>query len=62
MATISITIPDLQLPRVIAALCVPAGVPETPADAKAQVIEYVKERVKSYEAVLSKIANDIDVS
>lgn len=62
MATISLTIPDAQLARVVAALCVTAGVPETGANAKAQVAEYVRERVKNYEATLSKTANDIDVS
>jgi len=62
MATITLTIPDPMLARVVTALCIPAGVPETNANAKAQVVEYVKERVKQYEAAHSKIANDIDVS
>jgi len=62
MVTITLTIPDPMLPRVVAALCIPAGVPETNANAKTQVVEYVKERVKNFEAAQSKVANDIDVS
>jgi len=62
MATITLTIPDAMLPRVVTALCVPAGVVESNANAKTQVADYIKERVRIYEAAQSKIINDIDVS
>jgi len=62
MATITLTIPDVMLPRVVTALCLPANVAETNANAKTQVADYIKERVKNYEAAQSKTTNDIDVS
>ena len=50
MATITLTIPDAQLPRVTAALCSAAGIPDTAANAKTAVIEYIKSTVKAVEA------------
>lgn len=52
MAAITLTIPDPQLQRVIAALCAsdPANpVPPTAANAKAVVVKWVLDTVKRYE-------------
>lgn len=73
MAVISLTIPDVQLPRVLAALSTRGGYsatlpngqpnPQTQAQfAKAQIILYVKEIVKQEEAKAAAAVNDIDVS
>lgn len=62
MATITLNIPDAMLPRVTAALCASAGVPDTNANAKAQVVAYIKQVVKNYEADQSAVNNNIDVS
>lgn len=49
MATISITIADADLPRVIHALCVTAGVAETAANARQVVVQRVKDTVLNVE-------------
>lgn len=49
MATITLTIPDAQLPRVRAALCSTAGLPDTNANAKQAVIDWIKATVHSVE-------------
>lgn len=49
MATITLTIPDALLPRVKAALCAHAGLPETNANAKQAVILWVKDTVQTFE-------------
>lgn len=49
MATITLTIDDAVLPRVRAALCAHAGLPESNANAKAAVIAWVKDTVKTAE-------------
>lgn len=49
MASITLTIPDAQLPRVRAALCSAAGLPDTNANAKAAVIIWIKSTVQSVE-------------
>lgn len=49
MATITLTIPDAVLPRVRAALCVKAGLPDTNANAKEAVIMWIKETVQAVE-------------
>ena len=49
MATISLTIPDAQLARVRAALCAQAGLPETNANAKEALIQWVKQVVRGIE-------------
>lgn len=49
MATITLTIPDAQLPRVRAALCLQAGLPDSNANAKQAVIDIVKGIVKAVE-------------
>lgn len=66
MATITLTIPDAVLPRVRAALCTHAGLPDTNANAKQAVIDWVKATVQAveYEAALAERANVVvsDVS
>lgn len=49
MATITLTIPDVSLPRVRAALCLNAGLPDTNANAKQAVVDIVKGIVRSVE-------------
>lgn len=58
MATITLTIPDAALPRVRAALCTHAGLPDTNANAKEAVIMLVKQTVQSveYNAAVSERA------
>ena len=50
MAAISITVPDQVVNRVITALCVQAGTSPSAANAKAQIIQLVKQVVKTYES------------
>jgi len=49
MATITLTIPDAVLPRVRAALCANAGLPDSNANAKEAVIRLVKDTVATVE-------------
>lgn len=49
MATITLTISDAVLPRVRAALCTHAGLPDTNPNAKEAVIRLIKETVQSVE-------------
>lgn len=49
MATITLTISDAVLPRVRAALCANAGLPDTNPNAKEAVIQLVKETVQKVE-------------
>lgn len=49
MATITLTIPDAVLPRVRAALCTHAGLPDTNANAKEAVIMWIKDTVQAVE-------------
>lgn len=49
MASITLTIPDAALPRVRAALCASAGLPDSNANAKEVVVEMVKAVVRSVE-------------
>lgn len=49
MATITLTIPDVQLPRVRAALCAAYGLADTNANAKQAVILAVESIVRSQE-------------
>lgn len=49
MATITLTIPDAVLPRVKAALCAQAGLPETNANAKEAVVRWIKDTVQTAE-------------
>jgi hypothetical protein len=49
VAVLSITIADADLPRVVHALCVTAGVTETVPNAKQVVIQRIKEMVQSVE-------------
>jgi hypothetical protein len=49
MATVTITIPDAQLPRVIEALCVGASLPQSAANARQAVINWVTTTTKEYE-------------
>lgn len=66
MAVIALTIPDAQLPRVIAALCArgatviagqpPVAVPESPANAKAVAVAWIKETVLAFETTAAHAA------
>lgn len=49
MATITLTIPDASLPRVRAALCLTAGLPDTNANAKLALIGIIKDTVRAVE-------------
>lgn len=49
MASITLTIPDAMLPRVRAALCTAAGLPDTNANAKQAVINMIQATVRSVE-------------
>lgn len=54
MAQITLTIPDAQLPRVIAALCatkmtIDGPTPPTGVNAKAILVEWVKQQVANHE-------------
>ena len=49
MATITITIPDAQLQRVINGLCASVGTAATPANAKQVVLTYIKATVLAVE-------------
>lgn len=50
MATISFTVPDAQVPRLIDLLCTPAGLTPSPANAKAVIINHIKALVQNEEA------------
>lgn len=45
MATITLTIPNAAVPRVRAALCAAAQLPETDANAKQAIVDWVKATV-----------------
>jgi hypothetical protein len=66
MATITLTIPDAVLPRVRAALCARAGLPDTNANAKEAVIRWMKDTVSTYEydaemsAYAATVVPDVD--
>lgn len=49
MATVTLSIPDQHLGRVVAALCSHAGSEPTPANAKAAVVAEIKAIVRGYE-------------
>lgn len=49
MATVTLTIPDQYLDRVVTALCAGAGVPATPANAKKALLEFVRTTVRNVE-------------
>lgn len=49
MATVSITIPDAQLTRVVNALCDAAGLSRSSANARAAIIEHIKRTVINVE-------------
>lgn len=49
MASITLTIPDALLPRVRAALCASAGLPDSNPNAKQAVIDWVRVTVRAYE-------------
>lgn len=49
MAVITLTIPDAQLPRVRAALCIQAGLPESNANAKEALVQWIKQVVRGVE-------------
>lgn len=49
MANITLTIPDASLPRVRAALCLTAGLPDTNANAKQALIDIIKDTVRAVE-------------
>jgi len=49
MATVTITIPDAVLTRVVNALCAAAGTQPSPANAKQAVISYIRQTVYNVE-------------
>ena len=49
MASINLTLPDATATRVVHALCVAAGLPESPANAKLAVIAWIKSTVANIE-------------
>jgi hypothetical protein len=49
MAIITLTIPDAVLPRVRTALCSKAGLPESNANAKQAVVDFIKATVREVE-------------
>jgi hypothetical protein len=49
MATLTITIPDDQLTRVVTALCTLQGVAVSPANAKQVLIAHIKQIVYGFE-------------
>jgi len=68
MATITLTIPDAQVSRVITALCarpffaVPIADPvdpPTPAAAKQIVVDWIKLNVRAYEQIQIQLANPV---
>lgn len=66
MANITLTIPDALLPRVRAALCAQAGLPDSNPNAKEAVIMWVKATVQAFEyqaaveARASVVQSDVD--
>jgi hypothetical protein len=50
VATITLTIPDAQLARVVSALCRSGGKPASNANAKAVVIDMVRQTVVNVES------------
>jgi len=50
MATVSLTVPDAQLTRVVNALCDSAGVARSAANARAVLAAFIKRTVKDVEA------------
>lgn len=51
MATVNLTIPDVQLTRVVNALCAAEGLPPTTANAKQALIRIIRRTVESAETV-----------
>jgi hypothetical protein len=60
MATLSLTIPDDQIPRVLAAfgtrLINGDTTPATVAEVRASLIQFVKDRVRAHEYELARVA------
>lgn len=61
MATITLTVPDAQVPRILAAMATDANPNPTAADVKARLIEYLKSVTKNYEREQAATAT-LDVS
>lgn len=55
MATVTITIPDAHLPRVVHALCTDAGLPESNANAKQAIIIHIKKTVRRVEKMEAEV-------
>lgn len=53
MAIFTVTIPDDQTPRVVAALCAAAGLPVSPENAQAAAAQWVATTVRNVEAALA---------
>jgi len=54
--TITLTVPDAAVTRVVHALCVSAGLPESNANAKQALIKHLKATVRNVEASESERA------
>ena len=50
MATITLTIPTEHVTRVVHALCISAGLPESTANAKKAIIRHIKATVRNVES------------
>lgn len=61
MATISIDIPAGQTARVVSALCAAGGLPESPANAKQVVINWIKATVRNVETAAAQEAAAVAV-
>lgn len=49
MASINLTLPDATAARVVHAMCAAAGLPESPANAKKAVVDWIKTTVANVE-------------
>lgn len=56
MATVSITLPDAELARIVHGLCVSAGLPESAANAKKALVAHIKATVRNVETAEAQAA------
>lgn len=53
MATVTLTIPDGYIDRIVTALCASTNTKKTNANAKKAIVEYIKSTTLTYERALS---------